>query len=250
METPSSGRRRDQHGPDSISVAELMRRTPISLKHERLADELLQNDDAADVLPPIRRIAFGTAGVLLLLGATAATATIVAHPADAPRPAAAAPITGGLALRPDLVRDARWPFAGNGGFASTATGDTTVERSEAPQPMAANPAAGSAKSARKVVAEFYRRLVGDAGGAMSMVAPELVAGQQTSVVRAWRAAESVVVDESKIRIEPGGAVLAEVEVRYPAGDRVRLQQRLTVESDSNPKITGAELLGARHTVSR
>ncbi|MBF6507773.1 hypothetical protein IU422_08445 [Nocardia farcinica] len=248
METPPSGRRRDHHAPDSISVAELIRRTPLSIKHERLA-ELLPDDDTSGAPPLAGRIAFGVMGVLLLLGAAAATSTIVAHPADVPRPAAAAPIEGGLALRPDLVRDARWPFADNGGFAETAPGEDAVERPEAPQLMAANPEAGSGKSARDVVEEFYRRLPEDAAGAMALVAPELVAGQQNSLVRAWREAASVHVDPA-VRVEPDGAVLAEVAVLYPTGDRVDLHQRLTVESDSNPRITGVELLRAKHTTSR
>ncbi|MER7015740.1 hypothetical protein ABT324_30260 [Saccharopolyspora sp. NPDC000359] len=249
METPSSGRRRDHQAPDSISVAELIRRTPLSIRHERLADELQPDDGAAGTPPLAGRIAFGTLGVLLALGAAAVTSTIVAQPATAPRPAATAPIAGGFALRPDLVRDARWPFAGNGGFAESAPGENAAEHPGVPQPMTANPQAGSGKSARDVVEEFYRRLPGNAGGALALVAPELVAGQQTSLVRAWREAESVRVDPD-VQVEPGGTVLAEVTVLYPAGDRVDLHQRLTVESDSTPRITSVELLRAKHTGSR
>ncbi|MGW1676919.1 hypothetical protein [Saccharopolyspora sp. NPDC002376] len=246
METPSPGRRRDQTS-DSISVAELIRRSPFIADHERLADELLKDDDTAGTQPLTGRIAFGTLGVLLLLGAASSTTTIVSKPADAPRPtASAAPIEGGLALRPDLVRDARWPFAANAGFADSESDGDAAEQPEAPQLMTANPAAGSAESALTVVRDFYQHLPQDTTGALSMVSPDLVAGQQTSLSRAWREAESV---QAKPWSEPDGAVRADVEVQYPDGDRVVLHQRLTVEPDPAPKIDGVELLGAKHSAS-
>ncbi|MFB9569708.1 hypothetical protein [Saccharopolyspora hordei] len=226
-------------------MAELLRRSPLA-QRERLADALA--DQCSGALPLTSRLAFGTLAVLLLVGAAVATSTIVAGPAPAPRTTAhVTALEGGLALRPDLVRDARWPFTAEVAPTDDATEDPAVEQPEEPQLMSANPAAGSVESARAVVDEFYRRLPHDVPAALDSVDPDLLTGQRTALVRAWRDAESV---HPRTRVEPDGAVLAEVEVRYPAGDQVLLRQRLTVDPDSDPKITGAELLWARHTTSR
>jgi hypothetical protein len=252
VEHLSTGRRRDRTAPgtDTITVAELIKREPMSPEHQRLADELLKAPDPADTAPPLTsRIAFGTLGVLLLFGATAASAMIVSQPAAAPRPvASAAPIDGVLALRPDLVRDAHWPFAANGGFAAAASsGGTAEEPAAAIERSAANPSAGSHESALNVVTEFYRRLERDPTAAASLVAPELLAGQHAELVRAWEAVESV---QPQLLARSDRAVLAEVEAGYPDGHRVVLRQLLTVEPGTNPQIVGAELLSARHVAPR
>ncbi|MEV0088885.1 hypothetical protein [Saccharopolyspora sp. NPDC050642] len=244
---PSTSRRRG--GAGAVTVAELIKREPLSPEHERIADELLKAPDPAADAPPLRsRIAFGVLGTLLLLAAAAIGARLVAQPAAAPRPvSSAAPITGVLALRPDLVRAADWPFDANGGFAAAAGFGGADDAPEAAEQGTANPAAGSHESALNLVDEFYRRLDHDPGSAVSLAAPELLAGQQAALVGAWQAVEST---QLQVRTSSAGVVLAEVKARYPDGHRVVLRQLLTVESDASPRIVGAELLGARHIAPR
>ncbi|MGP4015436.1 hypothetical protein [Saccharopolyspora sp. 5N708] len=245
MEHPSTIRRRDRGASGSVTVAELIKRQPMSPEHERLADQLLKTPEPVDGAPPLgTRIAFGAVGALLLLGAAVTSAAIIARPADAPRPTApATPIAGALALRPDLVRDARWPFADNGGFATAVDPASTTEEPEAAERSTANPSAGSDESAINVVSEFYRDLAQDPTAAASLMAPELLAGQQAQLTEAWDAVESV---QPSMRAVSDRQVLAEVEAGYPDGHRVVLRQLLTIESDTHPQIVGAELLSARH----
>ncbi|SDZ06090.1 hypothetical protein SAMN05216215_104476 [Saccharopolyspora shandongensis] len=230
-------------------MAELIRREPLSPEHERIADELLKTPDPAADAPTLRsRIAFGLLGTLLLLAAAAIGARIVAQPAAPPRPfTSAAPITGVLALRPDLVREAGWPFGANGGFAAAAGSGGADDVPEAAEQGTANPSAGSHESALNLVEEFYHRLDDDPGSAVPLVSPELLAGQQAELVGAWQAVESM---QPQVRISSAGVVQAEVKARYPDGHRVVLRQLLTVESDASPQIVGAELLGARHITPR
>ncbi|MCI2419416.1 hypothetical protein MOQ72_18400 [Saccharopolyspora sp. K220] len=245
MEHPSTSRRRDRSASDTVTVAELIKRQPMSPEHEQLADQLLRTAEPTDSTPPLgTRIALCTLGVLLLLGATAASGMIIAEPVGTPRQASSAtPIKGALALRPDLVRDARWPFTANGGFAAAADSGPTDAAPEAAERSAANPAAGSDESAINVVTEFYRDLEQDPTTAASLVAPELLAGQQAQLAEAWDAVQTV---QPSVRAVSAGEVLAEVEAGYPDGHRVVLRQLLTVESGTNPQIVGAELLSARH----
>lgn len=248
---PSTRRRHDHDdsGAGAVTVAELMKRITLSPEHERLADQLLKTPDPAeDALPLRSRILLGAMGVLLLLGAAAVGATIIAEPAAAPRPASsAAPIDGAPALRPDLVRNAGWPFADNGGFAAAAGSGGATDAPEPAEQSTANPAAGSQGSALNLVNEFYRRLQHDPSSAVPLVAPELLAGQRAELVRGWEAVESL---QLRAQTRSADVVLTEVEARYPDGHRVVLRQLLTVESGAYPKIVGAELLGARHVSPR
>ncbi|PKW12788.1 hypothetical protein [Saccharopolyspora spinosa] len=244
---PSTGRRNDHadSGAGAITVAELMKRIPLSPEHERLADQLLKTPDPADAALPLRsRIVLGSLGALLLLGAASVGAKIIVEPAAEPHPASsAAPIDGASALRPDLVRNAGWPFTDNGGFAAAAGSGGTTDAPEPGEQTTANPAAGSQGSALSLVNEFYRRLQHDPSSAARLVAPGLLAGQRAELVRGWEAVESL---QLRARTRSVGVVLAEVEARYPDGHRVVLRQLLTVESGAHPKIVEAELLGARH----
>lgn len=182
------------------------------------------------------------------MGATAAITAIITQPAAAPRPAtSAARIDGVLALRPDLVRQARWPFSANGGFAEAAGSGSAIEEPLVAEQSTANPAAGSDDSALKVATEFYRRLERDPSTAVKLVAPGLLAGHQAELAQAWDAVTSV---RPRVRARPDGVVLAEVEATYPDGDRVVLRQLLTVESGACPKIVNADLLSARHLAPR
>lgn len=226
-----------------------MKRIPLSPEHERLADKLLKTPDPADDALPLRsRIVLGSLGALLLLGAASVGATIIAEPAAAPGPASsAATIEGASALRPDLVRNAGWPFADNGGFATAAGSGGTAFAPEPAEQSTANPTAGSLGSALNLVNEFYRRLQHDPSSAVPLVDPGLLAGQRAELVRGWEAVESL---QLRAQTKSVGVVLTEVEARYPDGHRVVLRQLLTVESGAHPKIVEAELLGARHISPR
>lgn len=192
------------------------------------------------------RVAFGVFALVLVCGSAIATATITSAPPGAPRPEAqAAPIRGAAAPRIDLVRDARWPFTGNAGFAvADDTGPAPPEPEPSPGgPHAANPAAGSEREALRLVAEFYDRLARDPGAALRVLRAELVNGHREALVRSWSQVRWV---RSSVREGPLGTVLADVEAGYPGGQRVVLSQLVTVAVGDSPEITGVELLTARH----
>jgi hypothetical protein len=249
VEHPSTIRRHDRGASGSVTVAELIKRQALSPEHERLADQLLKAPEPVAAAPPLRTlIAFGTVGILLLVGAAVTSATIIAQPASAPRPAATATsIKGVQALRPDLVRDARWPFADNGGFAAAVDPANPTGEPEAAAGSTANPLAGSDESAINVVTEFYQGLGQDPTAAASWVGPELLAGQQAQLAEAWDAVDSV---QPSMRAISEQQVLTEVEAGYPDGHRVVLRQLLTIEPGTHPQIVEAELLSARHITPR
>lgn len=192
------------------------------------------------------RVVVGVFALVLLGGSAIATATITSAPPGVPRPEVpAAPIRGAAALRIDLVRAARWPFAGNAGFSvADDTGPAPPEPKPSPGgPHAANPAAGSEREALRLVAEFYDRLARDPGAALRALRAELVDGHRDVLVRTWSQVRWV---RSSVREGPLGTVLADVEAGYPDGQRVVLSQLITVAPGDAPEITGVELLTARH----
>ncbi|GAA0525434.1 hypothetical protein GCM10011581_14520 [Saccharopolyspora subtropica] len=249
MENPSTSRRHDHNGRSPVTVAELIRREPLTPEHERLVTELLAAPEPTDGTPALgSRLAFGALGVVLMVGAAIAGAMILADPASAPRPVTTtAPISGVLALRPDLVRDATWPFTDNGGVAAASGTGAVDEEPAAAVRSTANPTAGSEKSAINVVTEFYRRLEQDPPSATALVSPQLLAGQRAELLGAWTEVNSV---QQSVRVDSDGRVLAEIEAGYPDGHRVVLRQRLTVEHGIEPEIVGAELVSARHQAPR
>jgi hypothetical protein len=195
--------------------------------------------------PPSAGLLGGLLAVLLVISAALAGAVVLARTHDQPRPVPAAePIAGALALRPDLVRDARWPFPSNGGFAQPDARDDDVTGPPLDYERIANPSAGSPGTALSLVEEFYRRLASDPAAATGLLDPQLLAGHRERLSAAWSTAESVRLLDA--RVEPGGVVRVEVEVGYPDGDRVRMQQTLRVATGTVPVIVGAELRAARH----
>ncbi|MFC7341817.1 hypothetical protein [Saccharopolyspora griseoalba] len=209
--------------------------------------------DQPDPLPPVPpelRAPAGARlgvllGVLLVISAALAGAVVLARTHDQPRPVPAAePIAGTLALRPDLVRDARWPFRENGGFAHPDAGDVDVSGPPLDYERIANPSAGSPGTALSLVEEFYRRAASDPAGATELLAPELLDGHRERLSATWSTAEAVRL--LRAGVEPDGAVRTEVEVTYPRGERVRMQQVLRVATGAVPQIVGAELRSARH----
>ncbi|QUH05065.1 hypothetical protein HUO13_33645 [Saccharopolyspora erythraea] len=217
-------------------------------RHEKRADELLaHSDDARAGHPPplAARLVFGVLGVALVLGSAAMSSMIISRPAPVPT-ARPEPVDGVLALRPDLVRDARWPFTSPAPeAASPRSGDPVTPLTSAPPmpPPAVNPAAGSDRSAVLLVDELYRRLDSDPASAVELLAPELVDGQGAELAASWR-------DASSVRARPvsarAGTVVAEVELGYQGGDRVVLRHQFTVEPGVRQRISGAELVTARH----
>lgn len=197
------------------------------------------------VRPPAGQRVLGLIGLLLVISAALAGALVLARTHDQPRPLPAAePITGTLALRPDLVRDARWPFQGNGGFARPDSRDEGESQPPLDYGRIANPSAGSPDAALSLVEEFYRRVRSDPSGATELLAPELLSGHDERLRAAWSEAASVRILQA--RASSDGIVEVAVEVGYPGGDRVRLRQALRVATGTVPSIVGAELRSARH----
>ena len=228
MERLAAGRRLDRDG--AIPVAELIRRAPTRTSHERLAGELLSYSSAQDDpgRPPLAaRLVYGVIGVVLVLTSAVITSMISTRPL--PPPTGGAEIRGVIALRPDLVREARWPFA------------SPPAGTAAQQVTATSPHRDA--SALALADELYRRLDSDPVSAVPLLTPELVGGQAAEVTGAWQ--EAATVRARPVSAVPGG-VITEVEVDYRAGDRVVLRHLLTVEPTATPRISGAELLAARH----
>ena len=153
MEQVSTGRRRSRSG--AVSVAELIRRQPHAGDDLGLADEQLASasECAEEPSSPLAmRITVGVLGATLMCGSAGAASMIITRPpAVSPRHAPSAePLHGVQALRPDLLRQAHWPFRENGGYATARTDDTgdddqSGQHSQSPlsRMTSANPSAGS-----------------------------------------------------------------------------------------------------------
>lgn len=202
-------------------------------------------------LPPTFRITISFLGVLLICCATTATAMLFTKPRQdlAATAVETAPISGPLALRPDLMRLAEWPFTANGGFAvaqqQPPPASSAQSRPQAFAPTGARPDVGSMSSAELVVTDFYQRLDTNPAEAIALLHPLLCAGHHEELVRSWEATSSV--RTLWVEARPGGSAEAEVEASYPDGERVVLRNLLTVDWRSTPRITSAELLTARKT---
>lgn len=227
---------------DTVTVAELIRRGPHAPEQDLPPTELGTTDPTPTRTPLGGLIVLTTLGVLLLISAAGAGALIMAKPAHLPRPAdSAAAISGALALRPDLVLQAKWPFDDNGGFETATGGGGTVAAADPDNAHLANPAAGSESTTLGAVEEFYRRAQDTPARIGELLAPEL--GQADELRRAWEAVDAVRVVE--LRLQPDGSVSAQVEAVYPDGRRVLLDQHLHVSPGPLPRIVGAELRSAR-----
>ncbi|GAB3677247.1 hypothetical protein [Saccharopolyspora tripterygii] len=228
---------------ETVTVAELIRRGPQIPGTSPSAGDLGGAADPGSTKQPLGGLVVLTAlGVLLLISAAGAGALIMDKPAQLPRPAhSAAPISGALALRPDLVLDATWPFTGNGGFADTTGTDAAVLDTAPGDAHLANPAAGSEDTTLGLVEEFYRRALDAPDRLGELLAPEL--GHADELRRAWEPVTGVRITE--LRMERDGSVRAQVEATYPDERRVLLDQHLHVSPGPLPRISGAELRAAR-----
>lgn len=225
---------------ETVTVAELIRRGPQASDTNASAAELC--DPGTTKQPRGGLVVLTVLGVLLLISAAGAGALIMAKPAQLARPAhSAAPISGALALRPDLVLNAAWPFAGNGGFADTTGTDAAVFDADPDDAQLANPAAGSESTTLGLVEEFYRRAQDSPERLGGLLTPEL--GHADELRRAWEPVTEVRITE--LRVEPDGSVRAQVEAKYPDDRRVLLDQHLHVSPGPLPRISGAELRAAR-----
>ncbi|TWF93001.1 hypothetical protein [Saccharopolyspora dendranthemae] len=225
---------------ETVTVAELIRRGPQDPDASPPAAEPC--DPGATKQPLGGLVVLTVLGVLLLISAAGAGALIMAKPAQLTRPAhSAAPISGALALRPDLVLNAAWPFTGNGGFADTTGTDAAVLDADPDDAHLANPEAGSESTTLGLVEEFYRRAQDSPDRLGELLAPEL--GHADELRRAWEAVDHVWLTE--LRRERDGSVRAQVEAEYPDGRRVMLDQHLHVSPGPLPRISGAELRTAR-----
>ncbi|GAA2331143.1 hypothetical protein GCM10009854_02650 [Saccharopolyspora halophila] len=195
--------------------------------------------------PPAGQRVLGLLGLVLVVSAALAGSLVLARTDHQARPAPTAePIIGTLALRPDLVRSARWPFRANAGFAESGAPGDDDTGPPLDYENIANPSAGSPETALSVVQEFYHRVRQDPAAATELLGPELLNGQRERLSAAWAAADAVRVTAA--RAEPDGVVHTEVEVVYPGGERVLLRQDLRVAIGTVPHIVGAELRFARH----
>ena len=228
---------------ETVTVAELIRRGPQTPGTSPAAGELGATADPGTAQQPLGGLVVLTAlGVLLLISAAGAGALIMDKPAQLPRPAhSAAPISGALALRPDLVLNATWPFTGNGGYAGTTGTEAAVLDAEPDDAHLANPAAGSESTTLGLVEEFYRRAQDSPDQLGELLVPEL--GHVEELHRAWEAVDHVWITE--LRMERDGSVRAQVEAEYPDGRRVMLDQHLHVSPGPLPRVSGAELRAAR-----
>ncbi|MDI2028929.1 hypothetical protein QFW96_09920 [Saccharopolyspora sp. TS4A08] len=227
---------------DTVTVAELIRRGPHAPEQGLLAGDLDERPDLTSASPPLGGlVALAVLGVLLLVSAAGAGALVMAKPAQLPRPTdSAAAISGALALRPDLVLQAAWPFHDNGGFNAATEGSSAVVAAEPDNAHLANPAAGSAETTIGLVEDFYRRAQDAPDRLGELIAPEL--GQAEELRRAWEAVSAVRV--VGLRRESDASVSAQVEAVYPDGRRVLLDQHLHVSPGPLPRIVGAELRSA------
>lgn len=251
MEDRPSGKRRSRGG--AVTVPQLLQRRPGSLRasefdldpDDPLADDV---DTAPGRVPAQRaRVVMGLVAVVLLLLVSVAVSVITARATAAgppPRAVASAPVSGADALRLDLLRRAGWPFQDLSGGALGDARDRTPGQEHAHDPDAANPAAGSADSARALVAEFYRLMDSSPQRGLDLIAPELLDGDRSRVLRSW---EPGSVRVQQLDVRSANSVVAEIGIDHPDGAYTALRHRLTVEEGARPHILAIELLGARHS---
>lgn len=262
-----------RHGRNSpIPVDELARHGNNPYEFDSTADFLIDDlavpgaEPAENVLPATpARIAVAVVAVVLLCGGTTAASMIIAQPlgpAAHPNPPAAGPIHGIAALRPDLLRQARWPFTANGGISTqdgAATPDPALPHSPdrhlnamagetVEKAKVANPDSGSRRSARGVVHDFYRRLGTDPARASRLLSPDLLGAHASDLTREWERPASV--STRSVRVTANHIVRAEIVAEYPDGSRLVLQHLFTVQPDNAPTIIGVELLHFRYLPTR
>lgn len=188
-----------------------------------------------------------TAIVLMVFGLIAAAVAIRSSPfgPSLPTPVRAEPIDGAIALRPDLLSQARWPFPPSGAFTSTtADGSRAVAEGSPERPDAVSPLAGSVVAEVRLVREFYDQLGTDPARATELVSNRLLGVDRARVNRAWAAVDSVRV----LKIDSTfGHTRVDALATYPDGATLRLRQLITIDTDVCPRIVDIDLLGARYS---
>lgn len=190
-------------------------------------------------------IMMGTMTGLLGIGSIAVLSLTCASPDPSGRQLPIG-IQGAQALRLDLLRQARWPFAQPNH--PHRHGQPPLRDGEPPGPRtpgasAIDPAAGSRESSIKVVCEFYRWLHDDPAIAVPLVTPDVLGDETAVVTHSWT--EVAAVRPRHVRVDPNGTVVAVVLVEYSDGSKLLLRHRLTVQPGPQPRISKVELLAAR-----
>lgn len=290
MDSSPVGRRRLRHGGSprndplceaTVTVGDLIKRQPAPVREKLTKHRSSSHAARVHTAPPrtpasdpvglptgdyptlsrTARVMIGVIGGLLLCTSATATSLISTQETRAfpgPGARAAGPITGVAALRPDLLREAQWPFPDNGGYAS--------QRQGAPQPSDANPGdqtftqpeptpspaglttarpdAGSTEAALNVVRDFYHLLGTNPSSALTRVSPSLLGTQGTELASSWKDITSV--QPLRVLALRDGEVLGEVVARHADGSELDLEQKFTVERGPHPLIVNVELVSASH----
>lgn len=251
MDDRPSGKRRSRGG--AVTVPQLLQRRPGSLRAAEFDldpdDPLVDNADASPGRAPAQRAraVMGLVAVALLLLVSVAVSVITARATSTgppPRAVASAPVSGADALRLDLLRQAGWPFQDLREGTLGDPRDRMPGEDHAHDPAAANPAAGSADSARALVADFYRLMDSEPQRGLDLIAPELLDGDRSRVLRSW---EPGSVRVQRLDVRSANSVVAEIGIDHPDGGHTALRHRLTVEEGARPHILAIDLLGARHS---
>ncbi|GLY52330.1 hypothetical protein [Lentzea sp. NBRC 102530] len=285
MQRPAAttGRRHNRAG--SISVAELIKQQPTSIR-------ILSNEDAATdalvtsllgptenmtattavipVVPGRRRrtatpsragrVAGLVTGAVLLVSSIAGAAILAGkRPENVGVPVSERPValSGSSALRPDVL-SAQLPN-------DRPPPQTTDAAVPMPQPSALlledNAQQESAAQATSepatpevsvgplpqvdVVKKFYELLTTKPGAAAKLLSPELVGGNPAEFVQSWGKIKTVNVDQTSVR--PDGSVLAVVSMQEADGSWLRIEQLFWLTSTTQPRIVGTEVLSAQRS---
>ncbi|MGI5504525.1 hypothetical protein [Lentzea sp. CA-135723] len=279
MQRPAAttGRRHNRAG--SISVAELIKQQPTSIR-------ILSNEDAAtdalvtSLLGPTENMTATTAvipvvpgrrrrdtkpsragrvaglltGAIVLVSSIAGAAILAGkRPDNAGVPVSERPValSGSSALRPDVL-SAQLPN-------ERPPVPTTGTAVPMPQPSAlllepsAQETADSATPEVSVgplpqvdvVKKFYELLTTKPGAAAKLLSPELVGASPAEFVKSWGTIRTVNVDQTSVR--PDGSVLAVVSMQEADGSWLRIEQLFWLTSTTQPRIVGTEVLSAQRS---
>ncbi|MFD4676355.1 hypothetical protein ACFWNN_42000 [Lentzea sp. NPDC058450] len=279
MQRPAAttGRRHNRAG--SISVAELIKQQPTSIR-------ILSNEDAAtdalvtsllgptetmtattavipvvpgrrrrDAKPSrIGRVAGLLTGAIVLVSSIAGAAILAGkRPDNAGVPVSKRPValSGSSALRPDVL-SAQLPN-------ERPPAQTTDAVVPMPQPSALLLETSAQETAEPatpevsvgplpqvdVVKKFYELLTTKPGAAAKLLSPELVGASPAEFVKSWGTIKTVNVDQTSVR--PDGSVLAVVSMQEADGSWLRIEQLFWLTSTTQPRIVGTEVLSAQRS---
>ncbi|GAA3842151.1 hypothetical protein GCM10022243_05670 [Saccharothrix violaceirubra] len=242
--TTRGGRRHGRTG--SVSVAELIRRQPTSLRAPVRRPAAVEADVEPHSRPTNRtaRTAGFATGAFVLVAAVAA-ATFLAHRREPgpTNPATRSPvaISGAPALRPDKL----WAELGGTPASLSVAPFADFRIDEAAVVVPPPEATAGSKPQVDIVRRFYELLPAKPAAAARLLSPDLVGTSPGEFVAAWEGIKAITIESTSLR--PDGAVHAAVSMQGRSGDWIRVEQLFWLTDTTTPRIVGTEVISAQRS---